>query len=440
MKTLLRFFLFLACIVTGGEVSAKAPNDITIKIISKNNHEVTLTPNNADDDNLPVLPERLVESDGLAISATALEDAAVSWNITNPEGGATDLIQISKNEQDGKYYLVTKDVNEALKATITFTAAATASYETTSVSVTFLVDGRTVIDFALSYYAGSTNGVVTVDSPVFTIALFTSKDGGYPILMQGTDYDIAYTASPSDMISEMGGLLFFQKEGEATITATLTLKGDAANNYVCNRSVVQSAPFKVVAPVTITEAKYATFSSIYNRDFSNHGVQVYTIQAIEGNTAKLTEVTDGIVKAGEGVILYCDTIQTYTAPIVEATSSEDAYTGNLLKATNNSNETIYFHPDANTYNYILQNQEENGLGFYMATGKKLRANRSWLQLESEIPSGARLELVVDNETTAINEVQVETADQQAYYNLSGQRITTPRKGSLYIVNGKKYMK
>ena len=45
-----------------------------------------------------------------------------------------------------------------------------------------------------------------------------------------------------------------------------------------------------------------------------------------------------------------------------------------------------------------------------------------------------------SEGTGISSVETETAGDTRRYNISGQRITSPRSGQVYIQNGKKYVK
>lgn len=75
--------------------------------------------------------------------------------------------------------------------------------------------------------------------------------------------------------------------------------------------------------------------------------------------------------------------------------------------------------------------------FTGATGLKMKANRAFLRTTA----GARsLELNFDDETTGISEVSTDTDSQTVYYNLGGQRISQPRKGSIFVKNGKKIVR
>ncbi len=53
-------------------------------------------------------------------------------------------------------------------------------------------------------------------------------------------------------------------------------------------------------------------------------------------------------------------------------------------------------------------------------------------------AGART-MSFDSETTAISQVDTQTADSDSWYNLRGQKIERPTAKGLYILNGKKVM-
>lgn len=86
-----------------------------------------------------------------------------------------------------------------------------------------------------------------------------------------------------------------------------------------------------------------------------------------------------------------------------------------------------------------------GLGFYKYTGSTLAAYRAWLpdhmvddMLNEILVSGTRgIRLVIDNGTSAISvpTCDADNADNEMY-DLSGRRINTPSRQSIYIVRGK----
>ena len=216
--------------------------------------------------------------------------------------------------------------------------------------------------------------------------------------------------------------------------------------YACERSTIQTE-FTVIAPVNITTSfqggYISTFSSNQNRDFSGTGIDVYTIQEVTtgtGSKAKLTKVDDYIVPANTGVILYSTIEQKNpVVKITEEPSVSGAYAGNLLIGSGVDDVTVPASVST-YYNYILQNQSGT-IAFYKATGKILRANRAYLHTTAA--AAARLVLDFgDDESTAISDLTIDGDSMDAYYNLSGQRINKSelRSGTIYIVNGKKFVK
>jgi len=75
--------------------------------------------------------------------------------------------------------------------------------------------------------------------------------------------------------------------------------------------------------------------------------------------------------------------------------------------------------------------------------KYLRAKYAWGEGEStttdELGFGTLMFATPNDIATAISQVKSQSANNEAYYNLAGQRIERPSKG-LYIVNGKKVVK
>jgi len=192
-------------------------------------------------------------------------------------------------------------------------------------------------------------------------------------------------------------------------------------------------------PVTITAAKYATFSSGDDVDFSKTGVTVYKAKVdTEKKVVKLTEVPDGIVPANTGVILYKD-VDANTDVTVPVTTTDAAISENDLVATVTSTLVKKTEDDKN-FNYIMQLSNET-IVFNMATvdGAYMPAGKAYLSTTVDASTGnARLSVVFDDETAGIATVNVKKgeSDHNAVYNLNGQRLAQPRKG-LNIVNGKK---
>ena len=240
-----------------------------------------------------------------------------------------------------------------------------------------------------------------------------------------------------------------------TLTVTVTnIKKGVAFYYI---------EYKYVTPVseevTVTDAKYATYCSENKLNFAGTGVAAYMAKS-NGSGVELTEITDGIVPGGAGVVLYSETAGNYTIPTTTATATfynANTAMNELLGITERS--LISAAGEDGKTNYILSN-EASGIGFYRAAegGAYLRANRAYLSTSASA-SGVAAFLFFCDEEDGINQIEdgkflnessgkAERNIENAIYDLSGRRISASSVSSehsvlpkgVYIVNGKKYIK
>lgn len=192
--------------------------------------------------------------------------------------------------------------------------------------------------------------------------------------------------------------------------------------------------------VTITPAKYATFSAPYAVDFSATGITPYKAKA-SGSVVRLTAVPGGIVPAGTGVILYKDVTEqeTVSVPVTETTAS---LTDNELVAT--LSRTLVAREGGAGYNYILQSDGAGGIVFNMATaeGAYMPAGRAYLSTTVDASAQAsRLSVRFEDVTTGVGAMAPGsgmTHGCTAVYSLQGQRCS-PRARGIYIKGGKKHV-
>jgi len=191
-------------------------------------------------------------------------------------------------------------------------------------------------------------------------------------------------------------------------------------------------------PVTISDAKYATFASDYDLDFSGvDGLYAYTA-TVADNKITFNRVTKA--KVGEGLLLYADVAENTPFNIPITSSNPEAVSGNKLvrgtgAAVANTND------EGVTYNYVLSN---NGgeVNFYRAAGKVVATSKAYLKNIPAGVAGAKFFLPTgEEETDGIrsienSELRIENSN---YYNLSGQRVGKDYKG-IVIVNGKKIVR
>ena len=180
---------------------------------------------------------------------------------------------------------------------------------------------------------------------------------------------------------------------------------------------------------TITSAGYATFSSEKAVDFTGKGVDAYIASAITDNKVVLTKHNK--VPSYNGVLLK-GSAGTYDIPVTDSPDDIDA---NMLMATVLATEVAA--STSGTYHYVLANS--SGIGFYnVATATTSAAGKAYLETATALASetGARAGWIFEDEPTGIQQVETAKVNDNAYFNLAGQRVAQPTKG-LYIVNGKK---
>lgn len=220
-------------------------------------------------------------------------------------------------------------------------------------------------------------------------------------------------------------------------SASVVIAGETKSGS--DRKNMTGATVTLAPAVTITAAKYATYCSPHKLDFSATGITVYKAK-VNGSVVKMTEISNGIVPANTGVILYKD-VDADTTIAVPVTTTDATITDNELVGT--TVRTLVAKQSGDKFNYILQNGQD-GIVFNMATesGAYMPANRAYLSTAYKAPAGSRLSVVFEDEqTTGIHTVNSgKSAMNGVFYDLQGRRVENPRKGGLYIVNGRKVVK
>ena len=270
------------------------------------------------------------------------------------------------------------------------------------------------------FYKDSELTISPTSSVVIKSIVFTAKSNNYATVLKNSTWTNATAEADEEVVT------ITPVDGGSEISATIS--------GTCGFTEVK-VYYSTTENVTIGASKYASFCSSRNLDYSGTGVKVYTAKSTS-SSVKLTEVKDGIVPANAGVVLYSETAHTYNIPVTSAAGSDyDAENNELIGI--NERTLVKYDGEGSKKNFILS-KEDAGVGFYKATaaGAYLAAHRAYLSTGA---AASRSFLGFDDETTGIESIDVSTENTNVareYYNLNGQRVTTPTKG-LYIVNGKK---
>ena len=326
------------------------------------------------------------------------------------------------DESDNGAIIYTKDHGLEVGQIINGTLEATfVLYNGMTEITNFAKDGITITDG-------------TVEPKIKTIGEITDANQGSLVTLE----NVTLVGSGSTIMVWDGEsrILYYDKfkVGTPTIGGTYTITG-IVGIYNGTRQISPRSTSEIqtiTIPVTASE-KYSTFACTSTLNFSGTGITAYTAK-VDGSVVKLTEIAEGIVPAGAGVILKGDgTEVNVPGATTTATLSDNELVG--VKA-----ETAVAYKtgeDPNfKYNYILQDG-----AFYKATGANLKAGKAYLSTTYDVTAATgatRMQIVIDGETNAIANVRSQMEDVRGIFNLQGQRVEKAQKG-LYIVNGKKVL-
>lgn len=211
-----------------------------------------------------------------------------------------------------------------------------------------------------------------------------------------------------------------------------TLYVPAANRAAYETaSVWNSLTIKSELSVTIGSTGYATYCGMTDLDFTDvaDGVKAYVASSYDDGSVTLMPVMN--VPAGTGLLLI-GAEGVYDVPFVVI---NNAYDDNLLVGTLEA-QPLPKTADGCT-NYVLGRKGTEVAFFLPKEGETIAAYKAYLRLPTDVPSGVRM--VIDDGTTAVGLPARQEAGQQsesAVYTLTGQRVSTPRRG-LYVVGGRK---
>ena len=256
------------------------------------------------------------------------------------------------------------------------------------------------------------------------------------MLADGTDNKALWTVSGTETYE------FVNKQNAAnSVNANLRNNGDYGFACYATSTGGELSLYKKVeatpeyVTVDISSAGMATLSSNKALDFT----KVTTIQAYyatldnSGNVAyhricKVPAETGLLIRNAAG-----EAQGAVSADVPTLTETAESVEGNILVAALEAITGLQNQSDGYK-NYILNKHSQYGLGFYLANGMNLAANRAFMR----IPVQTAREFIginFDGDATGIESIRLNGTDD-AIYDLQGRKVMNPAKG-LYIVNGKK---
>ncbi len=371
---------------------------------------------------------------------------------TNVKPSITDLDAVTPENNNSKYYAVFAIATGTplVEHTSTFTIALASAPSSPVVD-----DGSSWTWSNLTFTTtnngaciNKTNGTVTVTLPDGgkAVSLNITKTGNP---WAGEAAVVLKDASSNTLKTYTGSSLTYNFTEEHNQSESYTLTNKTGKNawidhitFEYTTGGVSYSDYRTSLPtveVTITDAQYATFCYARELNVEGTGVTAYTASANgEGNAVTLTKISDGIIPANTGVILFAESAGNYEIN-VSTTPGKGAIAGNELVGV--TTRTSIPETSAGMYNYIFS-KKGDVIGFYRASGAYLLPNRAYLSTSKKDAAAREFMAIMfdEGETTSLREVRGLKSDVRGeFYNLNGQRVATPVKGNIYIVNGKKVM-
>lgn len=279
-------------------------------------------------------------------------------------------------------------------------------------------------DIPTEYLKGYSAG----DKMIFTISAVTAPENEKAQLSV-KENDWTWISRVSDNIATTDDIELEITEGMLNANKSLPLH---LSGKYCTVSKITFKPKNVY--VTIGSEKYATYSCEQAIDFTGKDVEAYYASDKAEGSVTLTRIYK--VPANTGLLLYSETPNKYSIPVTSETT--ESISTNYLKK--NVTPTSVSASTDGSYHYIFAKKGDETPGFYKLTADHTLADhKAYLEISSSVISGARVALRF-SDITDIQDVRAieKKSEDNAYYNLSGQRIAKPTKG-IYIKNGKKYV-
>ncbi|MCQ2114270.1 MAG: Ig-like domain-containing protein [Bacteroidaceae bacterium] len=201
--------------------------------------------------------------------------------------------------------------------------------------------------------------------------------------------------------------------------------------FTSNTTYTTEMPEGATVSVTVNPIGNGSFCSTVDLDFTDRkDVEAYIATSDEGDKLILNKRNK--IPAGTGFFLI-GTGGTYDVPV---TSDEcDDCTNNLLSGT-----IVPYTVKEADVDFVWALSKSDGKLHPVKAGVKIGAGKAYLN--KNIKASA-LSLMIASEPTGVEEIKSQSTvngqQSTAVYNLQGMRVTTPKKGEVYIMNGKKIL-
>ena len=194
--------------------------------------------------------------------------------------------------------------------------------------------------------------------------------------------------------------------------------------------------------LTIAAGEYATFYHNEKLSIEDTDAELYTIASVSTTEAVLSEKME---------------VAPAETPLLVYNAGSETKTFLLIPTDDEASEVLVAAEFRGTLAAKDMPASSSTMDYYVCTGKaftwvrdagQIAANRCWLQIGSgNQPAATRASSRaitrgfggIDG-TTGIDAVENGEVTNEGYYDLNGRKVTNPKRGGIYIHNGKKVIK
>lgn len=352
--------------------------------------------------------------ESLTTATTTLTGILDGLKLNMPDAKTFLRVRATNNNKRSMPYL------QSDNSTVEGKTTRAAFSETKDEKTIFYFDDGKLVAYSSGYYLkaiGNMPGYATAaadnaGAPITFKEAPNGTMGAYGITINDTKNRYMYVSESN--------VNFYADAGDINGTVT-----DAGYNYWLEE--VTELPVKIS-----NGKKLATFWSPVDVTVPNT-VDVYTVTvAAEQNAVVLEKQESGTkLAAGTGVLLHGDA-GTYNFAI------ENTATGSRVGAlTGQTYMGTYTYNESSSMVYTLQTLTNGKMGFKKYNGTVVPAFKGYLDLTGTGVDVNALSLIFADDATGVENIEAAgTEKAAAIYDLSGRRVSSPKKG-IYIVNGTK---
>ncbi len=207
---------------------------------------------------------------------------------------------------------------------------------------------------------------------------------------------------------------------------------------------IEPAEQVVLTPNTVNGVGYTTLCLPFNATIdadkaSNYEVNYYMLENTTGDILTVSRVDDNVIPANTGVLLRNSGTDESVTLTIGGTSTADL-TANVLQGSNLRID----QPGTSTV-YVFSTKSGTTKGFFkLSSSSMIPANKAYFTDAALSVRGFLMDFDdgEGGEVTSIDDIQelmeeIHIIESGAIYDMQGRRVTQPRQGGVYIIEGQK---